>query len=175
MREPEVLTGAREPRAYRKASKPEQSPGRRAALKEQAALSVPDKTVFQSDVAGLRIQLTANETEYLPGGRAAKKPKDLVLRFVDGICVLDSKKDEEAIGLAFAHANFKGNQGRDLFWLLKDAVEAKKAKANQEAADTLLHNSDALSDPEVRAKIVSALKASGEDFDLGGKAGKKAE
>lgn len=168
-REPEVLTGAREPRLARR-RKSEQGPGSRAALREQAALSVPEKTVFQSDIKSYRLQLTSNATEYLPGGRAAKKPKDLVVVFRDGIAVLDTKKDAEAIALALEHANYKGNPGgRGLFWLLKDAVEAKKAEANAAAADTLLNNTDALTDPALRAKIIEALKVSGgDDFDLGG-------
>lgn len=176
MREPKVLTGAREPRAYRYSKgASEQSLGSPVARKEQAALKIPDKTVFQSEVLGLRVQLTAHETEYLPGGRAAKKPKDLVLEFGDGICILDTKKDAEKIQLAHEHPNFKGNGGRDTFWLLKDAVEARKAEANAAAADTLLNNTDALSDPDVRAKIIEALKVSGgDDFDLGGMKPKKA-
>ena len=179
MREPEVLSGAREPAAQRAARVSARSAelypgGSKESAREQAALARSDKTVFKFVAKGYRLQLTANAPDYLPGGRMAKVAKDIVIQATEGLAVLDNHKDKEALRLMLGdkedalnyppHPSYK----RD-FWLLAEEVATNKAKANDEAISTLLNNTDALSSasPEIRRRVLAALKASGQDdFDL---------
>lgn len=145
---PEVVTGARGPRDERERE-------RMNTEANSGMTAVPKgKVVFQAIGARYRIQLTAPEERKLSDGRVVRD-KPLVAQFAEHFLLLDEKKDAQSIELIKAHESY----GVD-FWDFADILEKKKQKQVEDTRKIL-------ADPEVKARILAELKASGDtDFAL---------
>jgi len=156
MGNPEVLTGAREPRAARGFADPSKpNPGLTA---------IPEgKLVIKFTHNKYRLQLTAPDHERLPDGRILKGARALVVQAVDRVAVLDLEKDERVIELLKEHSSFGTNgPGSGDFWDFADEIQQSKEKRIADALTTI----KAFDDPESRKRIIEALQASGDDFQL---------
>jgi len=119
------------------------------------------KTVFQFVANRYRLQLTAPEDSRLPDGRILRGAKPLVIIAEEGFKVLDNVKDKVAIQMLRDHRDYRKD-----FWDYQETLNLAQAARESEALKTL-ENSEALQNPEVRAKVVALLKQSGdEDFQL---------
>ncbi len=141
----------------------------RAAKPVSGSRLIPEgKRAFQAVAARYRLQLTNPQDVILPDGR--KIPgRPISVTFDENFKILDLKTDANLIELILESDAFK--QGR--VWDYSDVIE--RAKVGRVAAAVAV-----LQDPEDRAAIIEALKASGElDFVLpnadAGKPGKPAK
>lgn len=146
--QPEVITGARGPRNEVRERSARRSPG---------LAGIPEgKTVFRFSHARYRLQLTAPEEVKRSDG-TVYRAKALVVMADNFKTTLDNLKDAETIERIRKHEAF----GVDIFDMADD-FRAVKERQTQAAIDLL-------ADPEAKAAIIAALKASGEeDFALPG-------
>jgi hypothetical protein len=151
MRTPEVITGARAPRSDRDAEI--------AARRSTGANPVTPEgfITFRAIAASYRVQLTAPEDLRLGDGRILRGEKPLVAVFKNYFLHLNPEKEEDMkkIDLLMNHSHF----GIDFF----DFAEEQKARKKEKAKEVV----EMLADPEGKAAIMEALRASGEvDFEL---------
>lgn len=149
MREPEVVTGARETRF-----EAVQAAEAAAASRANSAKLIPDgKVIFQFIAQNYQLQLTSGIEERLPDGRLIVKALPKKVKAEGGFVVLDIKKDAEIIQMIREHSSY-GTQ----FWDYADVLAEAKAKREAQAFEIL-----ASMEPEVKAKLIAALQASKQD------------
>lgn len=180
MREPEVITGPRAgyaERAQQAAESAQRRPGPGTKFLVNGAVPA-GKKVYKFVASRYRLQLTAPYDEKLPDGRVRAADKAKVVQAEDYFAILDTVKDKDRIDLiegipeeGVEPFRWMTPPHRSLnvdFWDYAIELEAKKKQSIEAAADTLLNNTDALLNPEVRKRVIEALRATGnvEGFGL---------
>lgn len=173
--EPEVITGARGPASERSAQYQEATQ-RRPGPGEKYLGGIPaGKKVYQfsKEVASrYRLQLTAPYDEKLPDGRIRVADRAKVVTAENYFLVLDTVVDKAIIDLIegipepgvepFRWQTPPHKYFGTHFWDYAAVAEDLRRKAISQAADTLVHNTEALKDPETRKRVIEALVATGE-------------
>ena len=138
---PEIVEGYRGPRGEH----------RPKAERDTGKVIPTGMRLFQFRASRYRLQLTAPTDDRLPDGRIKKADKALVVVADEFFKLLDSEKDKAAIAMLEQHPDY----GVD-FWDFADTLKQKREEKEREALKVL-------QDPVSRAKIIEALRASGDD------------
>ena len=156
-REPETITGAREPKAVR-AQTAASLAAQRGTGKVRA---VPEgKKGYRFVSARYRLQLTAPRATSLSDGRIIDPDKAKVVIADQYVAFLDRDKQAETIALLEAHPSFNID-----FFDIEKQVEAARVASLAQAVETLT-DSETLKDPAARAALRAALEqAEQEDFE----------
>lgn len=145
---PEVITGARGPKAERTAL------GKKNAAKRSPVEQMKGSVVFQSVYANHRIQVTAppDIKDPFTGRLTQGRPK--TAQFRNNILVVKDS-DEDTLTWLRSHPKFGVE-----FWLLADVIAEGKKRERE-------HARNVLADPDQRAALLAELKESGDlDFTL---------
>jgi hypothetical protein len=148
-RTPQIVTGPRGPRASRVAEAEAQARG------GQAVAEIPSgKVQFQATAAKYRLQLASTEQ---------KRGKDIIektrfVQFNNFVSPLyDAVKDEVLINEVKVHPAFTGEDAVKEIYDLAEVMKMARLETVRVTAERIN------SDPEFKAAILAALKASGDD------------
>jgi len=149
MREPEIVTGARETRF-----EAVQAAEAASAARANSAKPIPEgKVVFQFIAEKYQLQLSAGIEERTADGRLLVKSKPVKLIAEGNFVTLDAVKDAETIKWVRENPYYGSH-----FWDYGEALEKAKKVREDQAVQILMQM-----EPEVKAKLIEALQASKKD------------
>lgn len=149
MREPEVVTGARETRF-----EAVQAAEATAAARASSAKPIPDgKVVFQFIASNYQLQLTSGIEERTADGRLIVKAKPKKIQAEGFFVTLDQEKDAEIIKWVRESPYYGAH-----FWDYSETLRKGREAREEQAIQTIM-----AMEPEIKQRLIEALQASKKD------------